>query len=131
MKYAEVRLKKIFFSGKPRGFEFVKFETNDAFNKILLEKEHIINNKKLDVETDVPKQKIQQQGFGNNPNNFAGMNNPFNLPASSGTGGYNVSSISTPFDNFNSYRITSQNYGDGNYNNMPHQQSRGGGPMCR
>ncbi|CAF1221400.1 unnamed protein product [Rotaria sordida] len=77
----------------------------------------------------------QQQGFGNNPNNFGGMNDPFNLPQppSGGNRGYNnPSSSSTPFDNTNSYGITSQSYGGGNYN-MPQQQqqqqSRGGGPM--
>ncbi|CAF4889927.1 unnamed protein product, partial [Rotaria magnacalcarata] len=38
------------------------------------------------------------------------------------------SSSATPYDNTNSYGITSQNYGGGNYNNnTPTQQSRGGG----
>ena len=77
----------------------------------------------------------QQQGFNNNPNNFGGMNNPFNLPPqpSATSGGYNnAPSTSSPYDNSGSYGITSQNFpgnsGGGNYNNMP-QQSRGGGPM--
>ncbi|CAF4473579.1 unnamed protein product, partial [Rotaria sp. Silwood2] len=42
----------------------------------------------------------QQQGFGNNLNNFRGMNNPFNLlPLSSGGSGEynNVSSTPSPF----------------------------------
>ncbi|CAF2743129.1 unnamed protein product [Rotaria sp. Silwood2] len=42
----------------------------------------------------------QQRGFGNNLNNFRGMNNPFNLPplSSGGSGEYNnVSSTPSPF----------------------------------
>ena len=77
-----------------------------------------------------------QQSFGNNPNSFGNMNSPFNLPppppppSSGGNAGYsNVPSAPTPFDNSNSYGITSQNYGSGNYGGMPQQQSRGGGPM--
>ncbi|CAF1302068.1 unnamed protein product [Rotaria magnacalcarata] len=73
----------------------------------------------------------QQQGFGNNPNNFGGMNDPFSVPPAptAGNRGYNnPSSSATPYDNTNSYGITSQNYGGGNYNNnTPTQQSRGGG----
>jgi RNA-binding protein Musashi len=75
----------------------------------------------------------QQQGFGTNSNGYGGgMSNPFNIPQqpSSGVGGYSdVSSPATSFDNSGSYGITSQNYSGGNYNNMPQQQSRGGGPM--
>lgn len=76
----------------------------------------------------------QQQGFGNNADNFGSMNNPFNAPPAptGGNRGYNnpsSTSTSTPFDNSNSYGITSQNYGGGYNNNMPQQQSRGGGPM--
>ena len=74
----------------------------------------------------------QQQGFGDNPNNFGGMNNSFNLaqtPPSGNIGYNNTSSAQAPFDNSNSYGIISQNYGSSSYNNVPQQQSRGGGPM--
>ena len=81
----------------------------------------------------------QQQNYGNTPNNFGATNSPFSLPpppqaASTGTYG-NVSSTGTPYDSSSSYGITSQNFGGngggggGNYNSMPQQPSRGGGPM--
>jgi len=71
--------------------------------------------------------KNRHQNYNVIPNDFVSMNNWFNQSAIHRIGeGSNSSFLWNSFDNSNSYGAKSHNY-----NKMPSQQSRGGGPMHR
>jgi len=69
MVFLTVRLTKInsksIFLGILRGFAFVTFHDYSAVNKVLREKQNIINDKRLDVRKAVPKGKNSTIRFWN------------------------------------------------------------------
>jgi hypothetical protein len=72
-------------------------------------------------------EKNRHQNYDVISNDFGGMNNRFNQPAiHKNGGGSNSSFLLNSFDNSNSYEAKLHNY-----NEMPREQSRCGGPMHR
>jgi hypothetical protein len=86
-----------------------------------------VNRSSISNSMPTSYEKNRHQNYDVIPKDFGGMNNRFNQPAiHKNRGGSNSSFLLNSFDNSNSYEATSYNY-----DKMPRQQSRGGGPMHR
>lgn len=83
-------------TGRPRGFGFVTFDSEDTADRCMAQSSHIISNKQVECKRAVPKSAAPrpryQQGFGGRGGGghggYGGPPGPYGAPQGYGYGGY-------------------------------------------